>query len=469
MPFNSLQYALFLPAVVLAHWALPRRWRTPLLLVASYVFYGSWAWRFTVLLALVTTVDWAVARAIGASDDDRRRRRLLLVSVVVDLGVLAYFKYAGFFVAEVTGVLDRLGWVADPVLVEVLLPIGISFFTFQSLSYVVDVHRRQLEPCASWVDYATFVAFFPQLVAGPISRANSLLPQLRAERRPPDGTQVASGLALILRGLVKKVVVADTLSGLVAPAFDDPSGVGALGALVGILAFAGQIYADFSAYTDIARGSARLFSIELVHNFRQPYLSRSVTELWRRWHISLSTWLRDYVYVPLGGNRGTARRTQVNLLATMVLGGLWHGAAWTFVLWGALHGAALAVERAVGRRVRDDDGLPTLAQLPAVLGTFAFTCVAWVLFRADSVGDALDVLAGLTRFGVGGTSAADVALLGVLLGVLLADDVVARTVRRPLDWAVRHPAGTGAGVGLAVAAVVVFSGGSPTPFIYFQF
>ena len=469
MPFNSLQYALFLPVVVLCHWALPRRWRTPLLLVASYVFYGSWAWRFCVLLALISTVDWAVARALADREDPRSRRRLLGISIAVDLGVLAYFKYAGFFTEEATRALARIGWVADPVLIEVLLPIGISFFTFQSLSYVVDVHRRQIEPCRSWVDYATFVAFFPQLVAGPISRAGSLLPQLQADRTPPRRRAVASGLALILRGLVLKVVVADTLGELAAPAFGAPASAGTITAAVGILAFTGQIYADFSAYTDIARGSARLFSIELVHNFRQPYLSRSVTELWRRWHISLSTWLRDYVYVPLGGNRGSSRRTQLNLVLTMLLGGLWHGAAWTFVIWGALHGVALAVERAAGRRVRDGDALPTLGQVPAVVATFAFTALAWVVFRATSVADAVEVVAGLGRFDGVQPPWPDVALLAALWALLLGGDIAARTIRRPVATALAHPLVVGMAVGAAVVGIVVFSGGDPTPFIYFQF
>ena len=469
MSFASLQYALFLPAVLVAHWAVPRRWRTGVLLVASYAFYGSWAWRFCVLLALITTVDWAVARAMATRHEHRDRRRLLAVSVAVNLGVLAYFKYAGFFVDEVSAGLAELGWLDSPTTVRILLPIGVSFFTFQSLGYVVDVFRRRLDPVRSWVDYALFVAFFPQLVAGPISRAESLMPQLRADRRPPTAGATTSALLLILRGLVKKVVIADALAPLVTPAFGGDADPGTLTALVGIAAFTGQIYADFSAYTDLARGSSRLFSIELVHNFRQPYLSRSITEFWRRWHITLSTWLRDYLYIPLGGNRGSGARTRWNLFVTMVLGGLWHGANWTFLVWGALHGAYLAVERALRVRVPDGEGLPTVRQLPRVALTLALVALAWVFFRADSIGQALDVLGALGDLGGTTPATGDVVLAVGLLGALATLDVVERVVRHPLD-ALRHrPLVSGAAVGVAVTGIVLFSGGDATPFIYFQF
>jgi len=468
MAFNSLQYAAFLPLALLAYWATPTRWRTAVLLVASYAFYGSWAWRFLLLLWFTTLVDYTVARRIEASDDDRRRRRLLFVTLGANLGALAYFKYAGFFVREATTMLGRVGWGSDPVLLEILLPVGISFFTFQSIGYVVDVFRRQQPAEPSLVTFATFVAFFPQLVAGPISRGHDLLPQLRGDRPRPTGDAALSGVLLIVRGLVKKVVIADSLAPLVAPAYTG-SGFGSATALIAILAFAGQIYADFSAYTDIARGSARLFGIELVVNFRQPYLSRNVTEFWRRWHISLSTWLRDYLYIPLGGNRRGEWTTARNLFLTMVLGGFWHGASWTFLVWGALHGIALVIDHA--RKVVADTShrLPTLRQAPAVVATFAFVAAAWVFFRAGSFSQAVDVFAGL--FDPGGTApaAGHVTLAVVLLGALLASDFVERGVQHPLRTVRARPGLTGLALGASFAAVLVCSGGAPTPFIYFQF
>jgi D-alanyl-lipoteichoic acid acyltransferase DltB (MBOAT superfamily) len=352
------------------------------------------------------------------------------------------------------------------------------------------------------------VAFFPQLVAGPISRAESLMPQLGAERPPPNGREVATGVALILRGLVRKVVIADPLADVVARGFDDPGTAGWVTAGAAAVAFAIQIYGDFAGYTDIARGSGRLFGIELVRNFRQPYLSRSVTEFWRRWHLSLSAWLRDYLYVPLGGNRSGPRRTAVNLGLTMVLGGLWHGAAWTFLAWGGLHGAYLVVERRVGigrSRPGDPTSFPTEVATPtvvtndrgevsvdlaspagpaavgsrrlgprarvvaAVVATFVAVDLAWVLFRAASLGDAAEVYGALATLRPGPIHAGDLALLVVLGAASLAIDLAERASTPALALASRHPALAGAAVGASLVGLVLFSGAESTPFIYFQF
>lgn len=502
MTFNSLQYLGFLALVVALHWALPRRARVPLLVVTSYVFYAAWDVRFLALIVGVSAVDWAVGRALERVDDgrpgvDRLRRRLLLVSIVVDLGVLAVFKYAGFFTEEAGALLERVGLATDPAVLRLVLPVGISFITFQSLSYVIDVYRRELPAVRDPLRYAAYVAFFPQLVAGPISRAESLVPQLGADRPPPSGREVATGLALILRGLVRKVVIADPLASVVARGFDDPGGAAWVTVAASVVAFAIQIYGDFAGYTDIARGSGRLFGIELVRNFRQPYLSRSVTEFWRRWHLSLSRWLRDYLYVPLGGNRGGPRRTAVNLGLTMVLGGLWHGAAWTFLAWGALHGAYLVVERAAGigtgravegrgldgrigevRASRSADGSTggssggwpgRAASAGALVATFVAVCAAWVLFRADSLADAGAVFAALGSPGGGPVVAGDLVLLAFAAGLSLAFDLLERTGSRQADLAVRRPVLAGALTGAAVVALVVFSGATTEPFIYFQF
>jgi alginate O-acetyltransferase complex protein AlgI len=486
MTFNSLPYALFLPVVVAVYWSIPTgggrrgtagdRWRQRWLLVTSYVFYGAFDWRFAFLLAFTTSVDFLVARRLddGRARSGRARRALVATSVVANLSVLGFFKYAGFFVAQGVALLERAG--LDPVApgLRILLPFGISFYTFQSIGYTVDVFRRRLPACASFVDYATFVAFFPQLVAGPISRAPDLLPQIQSRRSPPGSDQITSGLGLILLGLVKKVVLADPLAPVVAQVFDGPGTPSRSAVLVGVLAFSVQIYGDFSGYTDMARGSSRLFGIELIRNFRQPYLSVSVTEFWHRWHISLSSWLRDYLYVPLGGNRGGRVRTYRNLLGTMVLGGLWHGAAWTFIIWGASHGAYLCIERALGATgpagvAGRGRPLPRWRELPRVGLTLALVALAWIPFRADGAGRAWELVAALARAGGQSLAAGPVALVLLAAAVTVAIDLAERCVAEPIRGAHRHPAVAGSLAGAGVVAVVVFSGGTAVPFIYFQF
>jgi D-alanyl-lipoteichoic acid acyltransferase DltB (MBOAT superfamily) len=467
--FNSLQYALFLPTVVLVYWTLRGRPRRLWLLAASYVFYGAWDWRFLGLLMFSTAVDYGVGRALGRMTDEGRRRLVLALSVVVNLSILGFFKYFDFFTDSAIRLLGNLGLEADPVFLEIILPVGISFYTFQSMSYAIDVYRRRIEPCTDPVLFACYVAFFPQLVAGPIERAQQLLPQLARDARPPGWSRIQSALGLILLGLVKKVVIADQLAPVVERAFGGADDASAAALVFGVVAFALQIYGDFSGYTDIARGSARLFSIELMHNFREPYLSRSITEFWRRWHISLSTWLRDYLYISIGGNRGTVARTYRNLMITMVLGGLWHGASWTFVAWGALHGIFLCVHRAFGRPSHEDLRLTSPRGLVAVTGTFALVCFAWVFFRATSLDNAFEVLGGILTLRAGPLPAADVALV-VLLGlVTLGIDLFRRYERQPATFPIRHPIGAGLLGGGAVVALVVASGSQAVPFIYFQF
>jgi alginate O-acetyltransferase complex protein AlgI len=481
MTFNSLPYALFLPIVVVGHWMLPAggplrgrpgiRWRQCWLLAASYVFYGAFDPRFALLLAFTTVVDYQVARRLddGRERSEGGRRRLLATSVGVNLAVLGFFKYAGFFVDQGGALLEHLGMARATFGLHILLPYGISFYTFQSIGYTVDVYRRSLPACRRPVDFATFVAFFPQLVAGPISRAPRLLPQIEADRRRPGAGRVASGLGLILLGLVRKVVLADPLAPVVARAFGGVPDPSRATVVVGVLAFAVQIYGDFAGYSDMARGSARLLGIELVHNFDQPYLSASITEFWGRWHISLSTWLRDYLYVPLGGNRGGRRRTYRNLMLTMVLGGLWHGAAWTFVAWGALHGLYLCVERALGVAGRRSAPWPAWWQAPRVVLTFVLVSLAWVPFRAADGGQALGVLQGLGRPAGASLPGGQVALVVLLAAATLALDLAQRCVPQPAALVRRHPTLAGSLAGTAVVAVIVFSGGAPVPFIYFQF
>ncbi|MEN8184296.1 MAG: MBOAT family protein, partial [Myxococcota bacterium] len=389
MLFNSLEYALFLATCFVLHALLPQRLRNALLLAASYLFYAAWDWRFLALILASTGVDFLVGRALESRPDEPvRRRQLLGVSLAANLGLLGTFKYAGFFVESFLELAAAVGVHAPEPLIRIVLPVGISFYTFQTLSYTIDVYRRRTPATRNLLDFALFVAFFPQLVAGPIERAGRLLPQMRKRRLEIE--RIAAGGWLLLWGTYKKVVVADNLAPLVEAVYA-PGASPAAGELAfASVAFALQIYCDFSGYTDIARGSARLFGFELMLNFRLPYLATSPRDFWRRWHISLSTWLRDYLYIPLGGNRSGRIVSQRNLMITMLLGGLWHGAAWNFVLWGGYHGGLLAVHRAllpVLERIRPGAAAARAAWWTLrVAATFLLVLLGWVLFRVDSLG-----------------------------------------------------------------------------------
>jgi alginate O-acetyltransferase complex protein AlgI len=471
LTFNSLQYAAFLPLVVLVYWTLRRRAQNTLLLVASYAFYGAFSWRFLGLLMLSTATDYAVGRLLEGTDDDRRRKRIFLVSLAVNLGILGFFKYFDFFVTDGARLLGQLGLDVSPPVLRVLLPVGISFYTFHGISYTFDVYRRHIEPSHSLLDFAVFVAFFPQLVAGPIGRAHLQLPQFAHERTRPGWPEVRRAVLLILLGLFKKIAIADMLAPYVNEAFAAPDTRSSLSLLVAAWAFAFQIYGDFSGYSDIARGSSFLLGISLPENFNQPYLSRSVTEFWRRWHISLSNWLRDYLYVPLGGNRGGALATYRNLLLTMLIGGLWHGAALSFVAWGGLHGLYLAGERRFTRAAEEDHRRPWSLRhdLVRTFVTFQLVCLAWVFFRAGSLRGALHYLSRIVQLDGGTTSRTAIFLLALAAVAVAAIDYVQHRSRDHTPMLQWNPALRGALYGLMVVAMVVFSGGSPVPFIYFQF
>ena len=468
MVFNSVQFAAFLPLVLLLYWRSSGKRQLAVLLVASYFFYGYWDWRFLSLLAISTVVDFTVGRHIHRSEDVRVRRRWLWLSMGTNLGILGTFKYFNFFVDSAQSLLERIGLAPDPVVLQVVLPVGISFYTFQTMSYTIDIYRGRLEPVPDLLTFGVYVSFFPQLVAGPIERATRLMPQLVAERRKPDGETIASAVSLIVLGLVKKVVIGDLLASHVDDVFSRSSALGPLPLLLGVYAFAFQIYADFSGYSDVARGVSRLFGIELVRNFEQPYLSRSITEFWRRWHISLSDWLRDYLYIPLGGNRAGAVATYRNLAITMLLGGLWHGASWAFVVWGALHGGFLVVER-----LTDSGGDPdrTLAprQIPRMVFTFHLVCLAWVFFRAPDFGTAFDVLSGIATIGLGSPDLDLVIHVAFAAVMTLGIDVVQRRSGRHELFVFRSPSAQGAVMGVAATLVILASGGNQVPFIYFQF
>jgi alginate O-acetyltransferase complex protein AlgI len=471
LTFNSLQYAVFLPVVLLVYWRLKRRAQNGLLLAASYLFYGAFDYRFLGLLMLSTATDYTVGRFLEVTEDPRRRRLIFTCSLIVNLGILGFFKYFNFFTGEGTRFLNHLGLHLSPPVIRILLPVGISFYTFHGMSYTFDVYRRHIEPTRSLLSFAVFVAFFPQLVAGPIGRAHLQLPQFERDRVRPSGDQIRRGLFLILMGLFKKVAIADALAPYANNAFGSPGTTSWIGLLVGVWAFAFQIYGDFSGYSDIARGSAILLGIDLPENFNQPYLSRSITEFWRRWHISLSNWLRDYLYVPLGGNRRSDLSTYRNLMLTMLIGGLWHGAALTFVIWGGLHGLYLSAERRFTTVGSEDwrrpwslvsDGLRTLV-------TFQLVSFAWVFFRAPSLNGALRYLRDIARFQPG-TTDRDALLALVVAGtaMLFIDYIQRRTGDHAamLSWA---PALRGLVYGSMILPIIVFSGGAPVPFIYFRF
>jgi len=474
MSFNSLTYAAFFPTVLALYWLVRRR--TPqnvVLLIASYAFYAAWDYRFLVLMWTSTLTDYAVGRAMAATNDERRRRRLLVVSLVVNLGILGFFKYFNFFDHSTVAFFGHIGVHLDEPTLRILLPVGISFYTFHGISYTVDVYRRVVEPTDELLTFAVFVAFFPQLVAGPIGRAEIQLPQFEHPREVPSRSDVSSALALILLGLFKKVAIADALAPFVNSTFAHAHTASAVSLVLGAYAFALQIYGDFSGYSDIARGSARLLGVELLVNFEQPYLSRTITEFWQRWHISLSSWLRDYLYIPLGGNRGTRWSTYRNLLLTMVIGGLWHGAAWTFVVWGTLHGVFLVAHRAVvGRRAAHaatHQDLVLGRDLVRIFATFNLVCFAWIFFRASTFSEAFAYLKGIITLRGGSVDQSFVVLFVLGAIFMFGVDVLQRrgaTHTPMLQW---NPAWQGAAYGLAVVFIVIFSGTKPVPFIYFRF
>ncbi len=474
MVFNSLQYAVFLPVVFVVYWRLKRRGQNLFLLGASWLFYGLWDWRFLGLMWLTTAVDYTVGRYLATHDDDSQRKHAFAISLGLNLVVLGFFKYFNFFLGSAADLLDAVGLQANEPALRVLLPIGISFYTFHGISYTFDVYRRDIEPAHNVLDFAVFVAYFPQLVAGPIGRAHIQLPQFEHDRPPLRWEQARSGLALILLGLFKKIVIADALAPYVNDVFARPGDFSWITLVAGTWGFALQIYGDFAGYSDIARGSSRLLGIELPINFEQPYLSRNPTVFWRTWHISLSNWLRDYLYIPLGGNRGKRSATYRNLMLTMLIGGLWHGAAWTFVAWGGLQGIYLCAHRFYQERTHsvgahNRPGRFRLTDIAPAIVTFQFVCLAWIFFRSASFQQAFDVIGGIVTLQGGEVDGAFLALLALLATFSVAIDVSQRNRETQTPMLALRPALQGLLYGSFVVAIILFSGGDSVPFIYFQF
>jgi alginate O-acetyltransferase complex protein AlgI len=463
MLFPTVQFAIFFPIVLTISWALmkrPRLWK-PFIVFASYVFYAGASWRFCLLLGGVTIGNQVFAKLIARTEDQRRRKGLVVGAVVLDLLALGFFKYYSFFVQSVGDALDRFHLGLPLPLITIALPVGISFFTFQAISYVVDVYRRQVEP-ASTIDVAVYLSFFPHLVAGPIVRAKEFLPQLAAPR-DPNRVAVGSGFMLIALGLVKKVVIADFLARqIVDPVFGVPQAYDALDVWIAAYAYTAQIYCDFSGYTDMAIGLALLMGYVFPQNFRSPYKATGFQDFWRRWHMTLSRFLRDFLYIPLGGNRKGKWMRYRNIMLTMLLGGLWHGAAWTFVLWGGFHGLMQVLEQAWGGRVK----LPVWLRW---LVTFHLIVFGWILFRAQSVGLVGDFLGRLLSPGP-----ATLVTVPVVLAILATIGLQLLPERSTLALQYRFerlPTPV-LGIGLALLIVVVsatLSSQSVAPFIYFRF
>lgn len=464
MLFNSLSFFVFFLIVFPVYLLIPAwGWRKSFLLLASYVFYAAWNPAYVVILAFSTTLDWLLARWLATEQNERRRTWLLVTSLVANLGLLGFFKYGGFVLSNVQELLGLLGVGYRPGGWNIVLPVGISFYTFASLSYTIDVYRRDIDGRLGLRDYALFVAFFPHLVAGPIVRARALLPQL-ARPRLPTVDQAAYGLVLVLVGLFCKSVLADRLFAPVVDAVYATPGQGVLSTLSAFFGFAAQIYFDFGGYSLCTIGLAMCFGFAFPDNFRFPYGARGFSDFWRRWHISLSTWLRDYLYIPLGGNRGGHWATSRNLLITMLLGGLWHGASWMFVAWGALHGGYLVVEREWRKRWQGAAWRGADSALTII--TFLLVCVAWIPFRASTPAAAWSFVQGFARLGEA-TPMQWLALTGAL--AMFAWHWRQRDSSLD-DWLGSLSEGGRAAIAAAcVVGIFLASGGDERAFIYFQF
>ena len=478
MLFNSFEYVIFLPIVFILYWFVFNKslqLQNFFLLVVSYIFYGWWDWRFLSLIAFSSVVDYMVAKYLSKEEDDKIRKRLLFVSLFTNLGLLGVLKYFNFFSASLSEAFNSIGYDIDAFTLNVILPVGISFYTFQTLSYTIDVYKRNMKASNDVVSFFAYVSFFPQLVAGPIERASNLLPQFYKKRKFTYN-EGSKGLKQILWGLFKKVVIADNLSGIVNEIFDKhetlPGGVLILGAIF----FAFQIYGDFSGYSDIAIGTARLFGFKLMTNFRMPYFSRDMAEFWRRWHISLSTWFRDYLYIPLGGSKRGKKYMIRNTFIIFIVSGFWHGANYTFLAWGFLNALYFLplFFRGKNRKnlnvVAENSYLPSLKEAFQMLSTFTLTIIAWVFFRAETITDAFNYLGGVVsnKFLPDNLYYLNPKIL-LILGILL----VVEWRNRRTDFVFEH---TSFNRGLrwvgymAIATIIVlFAQKEQHDFIYFQF
>ncbi len=392
MLFNSIEFILFLPLVFIFYWLINSKniqLQNTLILVSSYVFYGWWDWRFLILIAFSTSIDFFCGLKIQKSNSPKV---YLWVSIITNLGLLSYFKYANFFINSFIGSFSMMGVPFNEFSLSIILPIGISFYTFQTMSYAIDVYNKKIEATSDFISFAAFVSFFPQLVAGPIERASQLLPQFKT-KRTFDLLKVYDGLKQILWGLLKKIVIADNCAEYVNIVFENSNSLSGSTLLLGLFFFSIQIYCDFSGYSDMAIGVAKLFGFDLMQNFSYPYFSRNISEFWKRWHISLSTWFKDYVYIPLGGNKVSQLKTYRNIALVFLISGLWHGANWTFVVWGAIHAVLLIGFSFINRNSKRKTDTPIEAKnMISIFTTFSIVNLSWVFFRSETLDQALNYL-----------------------------------------------------------------------------
>lgn len=468
MLFNSFTFFLFLGLVLpLFYWLPSKLTKNSWLLLASYVFYGFWDWRFCGLLATSSIADFYIGQRLYNANSSIKRKNWLLGSLTINLGILGFFKYFNFFTESFIQLASKVGVQPDALHLNVILPVGISFYTFQTLSYTIDIYRQKIKPTKNFIDFALFVAFFPQLVAGPIERASNLLPQL-SKKLTPSKTQLQEGVSLVISGLFRKVMLGDTAGRLVDHLFANPAGYRSSELICGLLLFSIQIYADFSGYSHMARGLAKLLGVELMKNFTQPYLSVNITEFWRRWHISLSTWLRDYLYIPLGGNRKGSTRTYFNLMITMLLGGLWHGANWTFIVWGLFHGVLLAGHKALPK-VPEFSNAKQLHPF-RMAGTYLLVLIGWLIFRAPDLQTLTTFAHKIIYWEASPFTLRFATLTASFMVVTFTIDTLERRHGHNFLMQVKQPAlryGVLTGMILLVAFYLLQA--TPTPFIYFQF
>lgn len=478
MVFTTATFLVFLAVVFCLYWALgDRRWQNILLVIAGYAFYAWWDYRYCILMIISTLVDYYCG--IGCSKP-KTKKLCLLISLISNLGMLGVFKYFNFFQDSFIAAFDRLGVGLDPIPWSYALPVGISFYTFQTLSYTIDIYRDKLKPHTNFIDYAAYVCFFPQLVAGPIERASSLLPQFGVNRKfDPDLAR--DGLRQILWGFFKKMVIADRCGTIVNEIYENPGNFDSSYLWLAAIGFSFQIYCDFSAYSDIAIGTARLFGFSLTRNFANPYFSQDFVEFWRRWHITLSTWFRDYVYIPLGGNRVGPTRQWVNVLIVFTVSGLWHGAGWNFVIWGAIHGFLVAVSSRLRAKPLTLEDVPLGAGIPSILAiirclfVFAISCLAWVFFRIEGNFElAMDIVRRMTigfeTHTVTLSSSGILSILKKLMPVFLLVEFLTRDKQHPLQAVVSWPRPLRWIVYLVLIWLIMYyMPDASGEFVYFQF
>lgn len=482
MLFNSIDFAIFLPLVFLLYWFVANKnlkLQNFFLLVASYVFYGWWDWRFLSLIIFSSAIDYWVGIGLSKTEARNKRKLLLLISVFVNLGFLGFFKYFNFFTESFAEAFTFFG---DPFIayrLNIILPVGISFYTFQTMSYSIDVYRKKLEPTKDVIAFFSFVSFFPQLVAGPIERATNLLPQF-FKKRKFEYSLATDGLRQILWGLFKKMVIADNCAQFVNLTFNNPQDYTASSLAIGVVFFAFQIYGDFSGYSDIAIGTSKLFGFNLMKNFSYPYFSKDIAEFWRRWHISLSTWFRDYLYIPLGGSRGSDWMKVRNIFIIFIVSGFWHGANWTFIFWGALNAIYFLPLLLLKRNrqhieiVAQGSFFPSLKDFLKIMLTFGLTCFAWIFFRAKSVGSAFEYISLLFSKSI--VSSPNFLALNkmYIISFLILGFLLIEWMGREWNYAIENlgiswPKPVRYVFYYGLAMLIFFLGGKEQTFIYFQF